>query len=62
MTTMNTMTATKYTVRRFFNGDYVSDASTHRTEEAASKAAAKLLRGMSAGWDARVYLGDKRVD
>lgn len=57
-----TITAPKYTVRRFCNGDLVSTASTHRTLGAAEKAAAKRNRGMSAGWDARVYLGDTRVD
>jgi len=56
------MTTTKYTVRRYFNGERQSDASTHRTLAAAEKAAEKLNRGMSAGWGARIYLGDVRVD
>lgn len=55
-------TAPKYTVRRYFNGDHVSDASTHRTLGGAEKAAAKLFRGEPRGWGARIYLGDARVD
>ena len=57
-----TTTAPKYTVRRHFNGDLVSTASTHRTLGAAEKAAAKLFRGEYRGWGAAVYLGDTRVD
>lgn len=56
-------TTTKYTVRRYFNGEYTSDASTHRTLAAAEKAADKLNRGMSSGWGARIYDADgERVD
>jgi len=60
---MTTKTATKYTVRRYFNGERQTDASTHRTLAAAEKAAEKLNRGMSAGWGARIYNSDgERVD
>lgn len=61
---MTTTTAAKsYTVRRYFNGEYSTDASNHRTLAAAQKAADKLNRSFGAnGWAARIYLGDLRVD
>jgi len=60
---MTTKTATKYTVRRYFNGAGQSDASTHRTLAAAQKAAEKLNRSMSNGWGARIYsAAGERVD
>ena len=61
---MTTKTRTaKYTVRRYFNGEGQSDASTHRTLAAAQKAAEKLNRGMSNGWAARIYnAAGERVD
>ena len=64
MTTMTTKTRTaKYTVRRCFNGEGQSDASTHRTLAAAEKAAEKLNRAMSPGWSARIYnAAGERVD
>lgn len=58
-----TKTTTRFTVRRYFNGQYASDASTHRTVAAAEKAAAKLNRGMGGGWGARIYnAAGERVD
>ena len=61
---MTTTTRTaRYTVRRYFNGERASDASTHRTLGAAEKAAAKLNRGMGGGWGARIYnAAGERVD
>ena len=59
---MTTRTA-RYTVRRYFNGEGQSDASTHRTLAAAQRAAEKLNRGMSNGWGARIYnAAGERVD
>ena len=58
-----TTTTARYTVRRYFNGQYASDASTHRTLAAAEKAAEKLNRGMGGGWGARIYSASgERVD
>lgn len=60
---MATAAAKNYTVRRYFNGEPRTDASTHRTLAAAEKAAAKLNRSFGGnGWAARIYLGDLRVD
>ena len=61
---MTTKTRTaKYTVRRYFNGERSTDASTHRSLAAAERAAEKLNRGMSDGWSARIYnAAGERVD
>jgi len=56
------MKTTKYLVRRYFNGEFQGDISTHRTLTAAEKIAAKFNRGMGGGWGARIYCNGERVD
>ena len=57
------MSDTKYTVRRYFNGEPRGFASTHRTLAAAERAAEKFNRSFGTnGWSARIYRGDERVD
>ncbi len=53
----------KYTVRRYFNGEPRDDVSTHRTLEAAVEKAGKMFRTGSEGWQAKVVCpADEDVD
>lgn len=48
-------------VRRYFNNERCSVASTHSTVETAREAAKELQESMGGGWSVRIFAGERRV-